>query len=239
VDAIWHDVECGAYAEDLGLWEELADAHGGPVLELGAGTGRVSLHLARRGHEVHAVELDAELAGTLAERAEAAGLSVAIRVEDVRELAPGTRYPLVLGAMQLIQLLVGPEGRAAALRAIRGVLAPGGVVALAIVEGRDPVGEGGSETIPDVREVDGVVYSSLPLDVETRNGSLRVRRLRQVVEPGGELTESEHVDVLDVLDADELEAEAAAAGLRLTHVRHVAESELHVGSSVVILEGVG
>ena len=24
--AIWHDVECGAYAADLPLWEELADA---------------------------------------------------------------------------------------------------------------------------------------------------------------------------------------------------------------------
>ena len=50
--AIWHDVECGAYGADLALWEELATAAGGPVLDLGCGTGRVVLHLARRGHAV-------------------------------------------------------------------------------------------------------------------------------------------------------------------------------------------
>jgi SAM-dependent methyltransferase len=235
METMWHDVECGGYAEDLSLWEELADARGGPVLELGAGTGRVTLHLARRGHEVDAVELDPGLAGALADRAEADGLAVGVRAEDVRELAPGPRYPLVIGAMQLIQLLGGAAGRSAALRAIEAALAPGGVAALAIVEGNDPVGESTEATLPDVREVDGWVYCSLPLDVAAGDGSLRVRRLRQVVGPAGELTECEHVDVLDVLDVERLVAEADEAGLALIDVRTVAESELHVGSAVVIL----
>ena len=30
VSVIWHDVECGAYAEDLALWRALAAEHGGP-----------------------------------------------------------------------------------------------------------------------------------------------------------------------------------------------------------------
>ena len=29
---IWHDVECGAYVEDLALWRSLAAEHGDPVL---------------------------------------------------------------------------------------------------------------------------------------------------------------------------------------------------------------
>jgi tRNA G46 methylase TrmB len=48
-EAIWHDVECGSYQADLPLWEELAQRAQGAVLELGCGTGRVALHLARRG----------------------------------------------------------------------------------------------------------------------------------------------------------------------------------------------
>ena len=49
---IWHDVECGAYAADLPLWRELAAGRSGPVLEIGCGTGRVALDLARDGHAV-------------------------------------------------------------------------------------------------------------------------------------------------------------------------------------------
>jgi hypothetical protein len=40
LDAAWHDLECGAYAEDLPLWRMLAGTVGGPVLDVGAGTGR-------------------------------------------------------------------------------------------------------------------------------------------------------------------------------------------------------
>jgi len=64
---IWHDVECGGYAEDLELWRELAAAADGPVLDVGAGTGRVALDLGGRGFEVVALDLDADLLGALRE----------------------------------------------------------------------------------------------------------------------------------------------------------------------------
>ena len=38
---LWHDLECGRYAQDLPLWRELASEARGPVLDLGAGSGRV------------------------------------------------------------------------------------------------------------------------------------------------------------------------------------------------------
>ena len=43
---IWHDVECGGYAEDLFLWRSLAAEHGDPVLDVGAGTGDTVIRLA-------------------------------------------------------------------------------------------------------------------------------------------------------------------------------------------------
>jgi 16S rRNA A1518/A1519 N6-dimethyltransferase RsmA/KsgA/DIM1 with predicted DNA glycosylase/AP lyase activity len=67
--AIWQEVEFGSYAADLPLWLELAGAAAGPVLELGAGAGRVALHLAEHRVEVIAVERDSELAAGLEEKA--------------------------------------------------------------------------------------------------------------------------------------------------------------------------
>ena len=40
------------YRDDLSFYSRLADDQGGPILELGAGTGRVTATLARRGYEV-------------------------------------------------------------------------------------------------------------------------------------------------------------------------------------------
>ena len=48
LEALWHDLECGAYGEDLPLWRALAGEAGGPVLDVGAGTGRVSARPRRR-----------------------------------------------------------------------------------------------------------------------------------------------------------------------------------------------
>jgi cyclopropane fatty-acyl-phospholipid synthase-like methyltransferase len=236
-EAVWHDVECGAYAEDLPLWEELAGAQGSPILELGCGTGRVALHLARRGFELHGIDSDPALVAALRASASAEDLRVAAEIGDARtHQGPAGSFALAIAAMQLIQLVGGAAARIAVLERVRHALAPGGVVALAIVEGTESVvGAAGSDTVPDVRESGGWLYSSLPTGVGAENGHLQVHRLRQTVSPEGELTEYEHVDHLDVIDAATVEAEGAIAGLVAGGRRTVGESELHVGSTVVLL----
>jgi len=236
LDAIWHDVECGAYAEDLPIWEELAAEAGGPVLDVGCGTGRVTLHLARRGADVTGLDVEPPLVDELRRRAEAERLYLGAEVADVREPTAGpARNPLVIAAMQLIQLVGGAPQRASALGRIASSLRPGGVAALAIVEGTEGIeGAAGPGVVPDVRDVDGWVYSSMPLEVRVRDGCLEILRLRQTVTPAGELTEARHVDRLDVVDAATIEAETAAAGLVPIGRRPVAQSEMHVGSTVVL-----
>jgi SAM-dependent methyltransferase len=232
---IWHDVECGAYDADLPLWRELAAAAPGPILELGCGTGRVALHLVRCGHSVTAVDSDPALAAELTRRAR--DLEVTVLVRDMRALEPDERFGLIVAPMQVLQLLDGPESRRAVLRSCAGCLSPGGTVAISIVEG---VPEGGGEPaqpLPDVAEIDGWVYSSLPLEIAADGAAMRVTRLRQVVSPAGELTERVDETHLAVLHAATLEAEAREAGLRPAGRREVPSTLDHVGSVVVMLEG--
>jgi SAM-dependent methyltransferase len=234
---IWHDVECGAYGEDLPLWEELAGEAGGAILDLGAGTGRVAIHLARRGHRVLAVDIDPVLVAELERRAVAESLELEAACADLRQLVLGGRNAaLAIAPMQTYQLLGDADERVTALGAIGEALAPGAVVALAIVEGdAEAVGDAGPDVVPDVRESDGWLYSSLPLEVVAREGHLEILRLRQTVSPQGNLSEATHIDRLAILSAATVEAEARSAGLGPAGRREIHASDLHVGSTVVLL----
>ena len=57
----WHDLECGGYDADLPLWRELARSVAGDVLDVGCGSGRVALDLARRGHAETGLDRDPAL----------------------------------------------------------------------------------------------------------------------------------------------------------------------------------
>ena len=76
-----------------------------------------------------------------------------------------------------------------------------------------PEPEEGEPLLPDVREVDGWVYSSLPLDASVGPEHIVVHRLRQKVSPSGELTDIPDQVTICTLTADDLEAEAAEVGL--------------------------
>jgi SAM-dependent methyltransferase len=241
VRAIWHDVECGAYVADLPLWEELADEAGGPVLDLGCGTGRVALHLAQRGHRVLGVDRDASLVAVLTERA--GELPAEAETGDARDFDLSLEFGCVLAPMQLIQLMEDERERLRCLRRIAAHLRPGGLAALALVAPSPSsrlVTHAGTKRgltgpIPDTREVDGWVYSSLPLETVVDDGTIVVRRLRQTVSPTGELSEETDEVRLQVLEAAALEDEAALAGLRAAGRREIPATADHVGSVAVLL----
>jgi SAM-dependent methyltransferase len=234
---IWHDVECGAYDGDLGLWRELADGSGGPILDLGCGTGRVAIELARHGHRVHGLDLDPELVAALNERGEAHGLPARATVGDGREFDLSEQFAMVLAPMQFIQVLGGEAERLACLRCARRHLRGGGRVAVAIVDGMPAeLTEAVTPPLPDTREVDGWVYSSLPLDAGLAAGTIVVRRLRQTVSPTGELADELEEIPLRLLESETVEAEAREAGLEPVGRREIPPTESHVGSVVLLLE---
>jgi SAM-dependent methyltransferase len=234
VAVTWHDAECGGYAQDLPVWERLA-AGRGPVLDLGAGTGRVALHLAERGQEVVTVDVDAELIGALRERAGELGVEIEAHVGDVRTLDLGRSFRLILAPMQLMHMLGGGEARLAALRAVVAHLEPGGTFAATILQEPLPP-SGPTEALPDVRDVDGWIHSSLPLEVRVGDAELEIHRLRQLVAPDGSLSEELDVTAVDRLQPGVLEAEGERCGLRVTGSEPIGETDEHVGSLLLLME---
>ena len=236
-EAVWHDMECGCYDADFALWEELAGPVPRDVLDLGAGTGRVAIRLARRGHRVTALDVEPSFLEEAARRARAWKVDLETVAADARSFDLGRRFDLVLAPMQLVQLFHGAGERGRMLSAVAAHLRPGGLFACALM---DLEGEAvGGEYIPpgpDMRDVDGWVYSSQPVALRPLDGgaAISVDRVRTVIAPGGERTSTAEEIRLELLSPAELEEEVAAAGLVLAGRRVVAATDDYVGSIVVL-----
>lgn len=247
----FHDAECGGYAADIALWLAIAETTGGPILDLGAGTGRVSLPLAAAGHAVTAVDLDSQLLDELARRATASGLTVATCTADLRTLddqlpADAHGAALILIPMQTIQLLGGRAGRAAMFQAAAAVAAPGAELILSVVtevesfDGRSAVP---SLLPPDVAVLEGFRFESTPHAVlqDMSGDPIAMHRRRVVRAEDGTLVRAAQdvVITLDPVTLEGLQREAASAGWEPGEVIDVPETDEHAGGSVIALRLTG
>lgn len=241
--AIWHDLECGSYRADLPLWRRLASEQAGPVLEIGAGTGRVALDLASRGHAVTALDLDGDLLGELSRRAVRGqnGRPVALETvtADARLFHLKERFALIAVPMQAIQLMGGAGGRARFLRRAAAHLRPGGLLAMAVTEHFD-LYDGRVEDrlrlpAPDLRQVSGTLYRSQSTAVRQEGEVIVLERRREILSGDGSRRVEENRIQLDRVQAASLEREAGMAGLRPAGRVQIPPTSEHVGSVVVVL----
>jgi SAM-dependent methyltransferase len=230
-DVVWHDVECGRYTVDLPLWLELA-AGAGEILDVGAGTGRVAIPLARAGHPVIALDLDPDLLAELTRRAE--GLPIRTLVADAADFALEQPVSLIVVPMQTIQLL--PD-RGRFFAAARRALKPGGCVAIAIATGLEAFDGGAALPYPDLGEAGGYRFISQPVAIRLLDDGVRIERIRQLIAPDGTRATTDDAVHLSTVSPGELAEEAAEHGLEAEELRHIPETPEHVGSEVVILRG--
>jgi SAM-dependent methyltransferase len=248
-EVVWHDLECGSYRADLELWRELADEAASPpgsepILEVGAGTGRVALDLARRGHRLTAVDLRPALLSALSERA--SGLDIETACADARTVELDRRdFALCLVPMQTLQLLGGSAARGTFLRHARAHLRPRGLLAAAIITDVEPFDCAGSDDGPlaETARVGSRVYESRAVGVRAGIRTFRIERDRRILDvdmpadrppPVPVAVERDAIE-LDRVRVSRLRREAQGAGLQLLDTREIPATADHVGSTVVIL----
>jgi SAM-dependent methyltransferase len=242
-EAVWHDIECGAYTADLPLWRGLAEAASRRtgkacrLLELGCGTGRVSLALAGPDCQVTALDNEPALVEEMEFRARAADVPVTTVVADARSFELSSRFDIVIAPMQIVQLL-RPRDRQDMLVCVADHLDPDGRSAVALLDPDDDW-EATAEASPppDMREEDGWVYSSHPIAVRRtdRGAAIELDRIRRAVSPVGELEESFSRVRLELVSPAAIERAGRRAGLVPEQRLTVPPTDDHAGSTVVVL----
>lgn len=135
-DAALYDFEYRRRRADVRWYRDVATRvlrGPGAVLELGCGSGRVTVPLARDGHHVVAVDQSKPMLDALEARRGRLPPSVRDRIQvlrgDLRDFSLGRRFPLVIAAFNVLEHLYTRVELEACLRAVRRHLAPGGVFA--------------------------------------------------------------------------------------------------------------
>jgi SAM-dependent methyltransferase len=112
--------------EDVAFYLEEARRSGGPIVELGVGTGRIAVPIAADGIRVIGIDSSRGMLDVCARRAALAGVDVDLRLGDLREPPVRERVPLVICPFRSLLHMHTDEDRRAVLLAVRRMLRPGG-----------------------------------------------------------------------------------------------------------------
>ncbi|NWF68992.1 MAG: class I SAM-dependent methyltransferase [Chloroflexi bacterium] len=133
--ARYYDAENSDKSDDLAFYSALAAEHGGPLLEIGCGTGRVLLHLAQEGHNAHGIDKD----GAMLERAQHKRAALppdlrenivlyqgdVLRTDEIHE-----RYKLILLSYNMLTHFQQQEQQSALLKRLRAWLRDDGLLVI-------------------------------------------------------------------------------------------------------------
>lgn len=160
---------------DAAFYRSLARKTGGPVLELGCGSGRVLLPIARAGIECAGLDPSRTMLARLRKNDPPSNLRlVQARMQDFD--LPGERFALVYSAFRAFQHLLTVEDQLSCLAAVRRRLAPGGTFALDVFA-------------PKLDRI-AVIHEPEFLELEWKEGDTNVRRLTSVTrDPAAQVME--------------------------------------------------
>ncbi len=189
------DYDVAGRVEDVEFYSVLAGEVGGQVLEMGCGSGRNLLPIARAGIVVHGIDSSPAMLRALRDKLSAEPDDVRCRIGltqgDIRSARLGNRYRLVTAPFRVAQHLLYPDDRRAWLRNVTRHLEPGGLLCFDVLR-PDP------DLLVRPREESRAIERALPgtdqgvvRSVSTRplgtSGNLLVNYTWRVRRMGGEL----------------------------------------------------
>lgn len=198
--------------DDVAFYADLCTRHGGRVVELGCGNGRILLELLRRGIDAIGVDASAGMLADLRRKAAARGLRAPVARMDVTRLALRGGFGVVLCPYSLVTYITEDADLARLLAAVRRLLAPDGVF---VVDAFVPKAVAAQpEFQPDYRRPFGEFTLARSKRIRPAGpGRNRIERRYRVLGADDELLEQ--VDVAETIRPfapDALRAALAAAG---------------------------
>jgi SAM-dependent methyltransferase len=168
-----YDPWSASVVEDVPFYVDEAVRSGGPVLELGVGTGRIAVPIAAAGIEVVGVDLSDGMLEVARERAALAGVRLDLRKGDMRDPPVEGTFPLVVCPFRSLLHMETDGDRRGALRAVSRALSPGDgrFVFDVFAPGADDI----AETHGRWLERERGIWERADWDEETRTLILRVR----------------------------------------------------------------
>lgn len=158
--------------EDVPFYVEEARRAGGPVLELGVGTGRIAIPTALAGIAVVGVDRSEGMLEVAREAALLAGVELDLRLGDLRDPPVDGTFPLVTIPFRSLLHMETDADRRRALRAVRARLAPGGRFAFDVFA---PASDDIAETHGRWLEREAGIWERADWNEDTRTLILRVR----------------------------------------------------------------
>ena len=160
--------------EDVEFYVEEAVAAGGPVVELGVGTGRIAIPTALAGIHVIGVDTSQGMLDVCAERGREAGVGplIDLRLGDIRRPPVDERVPLVTCPFRAFLHLQTDDDRLAGLGSAHRLLHPGGRFVFDVfTPGQDDIEETDGRWI----EREPGIFERADWDLEERSLTLSVR----------------------------------------------------------------
>lgn len=127
-----YDLFYADFKEDLEMYRGFAERTGGPILEVGSGTGRVALALAAEGHTIVGLELSEALRAVAQHKADRAQLTDRVQfvAGDMRRFKLDQHFGLIIVPLNTFLHNLTLDDQLATLACCQKQLRPGGLLVL-------------------------------------------------------------------------------------------------------------